>query len=150
LWTRDVEAELLPACRELGVAFVPYSPLGRGFLTGKLTPADIASPGDLRQSIPRFAAGNFSKNSELLGPLTKVAAELGTTMAQVALAWVLAQDAGIYPIPGARREEHLRSNFAAGKLTLSAEQLQLLSAHFSLHDAAGARLPPQLLAAVNL
>ncbi|MET0793595.1 MAG: aldo/keto reductase, partial [Polyangiaceae bacterium] len=150
LWTRDVESDVLATCAELGVAFVPYSPLGRGFLTGQLTPADISRPGDLRPAIPRFSEANFAKNSDWLSPLREVAEEAGATMAQVALAWVLSRNPFIYPIPGARRAEHLRANFAASGLILPAHELAQLTSHFVLHAAAGARLPPQLLSAVNV
>ena len=150
LWTRDVEEEIIGACSDLGVAFVAYSPLGRAFLSGALTPDAIAQSGDLRQHLPRFVGGNFAANSLLLEELRDVAREAGATMAEVALAGLLARETVVYVIPGSRKGEHLRANFGAASRVLSPGQIERLSSRFAPHAAAGERLPPQLLKTVNI
>jgi aryl-alcohol dehydrogenase-like predicted oxidoreductase len=128
LWTRDPEAEVLPALRELGIGFVPYSPLGRGFLTGQITsPAELDAD-DFRRSTPRFSEANFAVNLRIVDEVKAVAAESGGTPAQVAIAWVLAQGDDLAPIPGTMRVTRLEENVAADTLVLSAAQLARLSA----------------------
>ncbi|MFN8150177.1 MAG: aldo/keto reductase [Solirubrobacterales bacterium] len=127
LWTRDPEEEILPLVRELGIGFVPYSPLGRGFLTGKITsPADL-DDGDFRAANPRFAQENFDANMRIVDEVRAVADEAGATPAQVALAWLLAQGEDIAPIPGTKRVSRLEENAAADALELTREQLERLS-----------------------
>ena len=128
LWTRDPEAEVLPLLRELGIGFVPYSPLGRGFLTGAIRSVDELGDDDFRRSNPRFADGNLEANMRIVEEVDRVAAEVGATSAQVALAWLLAQGEGIAPIPGTKRVSRIEENAAANALELSAGQLAALSA----------------------
>src|SRR6267378_5715808 len=126
LWTRDPEAELLPLLRELGIGFVPYSPLGHGFLTGAIrSPKELADD-DWRKANPRFIEGNFEKNLRIVDEVQAVASELDATPAQVALAWLLAQGDGIAPIPGTKRVTRVEENTAADGIDLSAEQIQRL------------------------
>ncbi len=128
LWTRDPEAELLPLLRELGVGFVPYSPLGRGFLTGAIRSLDALDASDFRRNNPRFETANLAENLKIVDAVQAVASELGATPAQVALAWILVQGEGIAPIPGTKRVSRLEENVAADAVVLSAEQLATLSA----------------------
>jgi aryl-alcohol dehydrogenase-like predicted oxidoreductase len=128
LWTRDPEAEILPLVRELGIGFVAYSPLGRGFLTGAIRSADQLAADDFRRGNPRFAEAAFAQNMRIVGEVEAVAKELGATPAQVALAWLLAQGDDIAPIPGTKRVTRLEENAAAADLTLSGEQLARLDA----------------------
>jgi aryl-alcohol dehydrogenase-like predicted oxidoreductase len=128
LWTRDPEAEILPLVRELGIGFVAYSPLGRGFLTGQIRSASQFEDGDFRSSNPRFAAENMEQNLQIVAEVEAVATEAGATPAQVALAWVLAQGDDIVPIPGTKRVSRLEENLAAADLTLSEAQLARLNA----------------------
>jgi aryl-alcohol dehydrogenase-like predicted oxidoreductase len=126
LWTRDPEAELLPLVRELGIGFVPYSPLGHGFLTGTIrSPEDLADD-DWRKNNPRFTGGNFEKNLRIVDEVKAVASELDATPAQIALAWLLAQGADIAPIPGTKRVARVEENTAADGIELSAEQIARL------------------------
>jgi aryl-alcohol dehydrogenase-like predicted oxidoreductase len=136
LWTRDPEAELLPLTRELGIGFVPYSPLGRGFLTGQIRSRADLDPNDFRSQNPRFADENFDQNLRIVDEVRAVAGELGATPGQIALAWLLAQDDHIAPIPGTKRIERLEENAAADGVTLSASQLARLNA---IAPAAGDR-----------
>ena len=126
LWTRDPEAEILPTVRELGIGFVPYSPLGRGFLTGSIRSLDELDETDFRRSNPRFADGNLERNIAIVEKVDAVAAELGAKPGQVALAWLLAQGDDIAPIPGTKRIPYLEENVAADALELSAAQLEAL------------------------
>ena len=128
LWTRDPEAEILPTVRELGIGFVPYSPLGRGFLTGSIRSLDELDDSDFRRSNPRFADGNLERNIAIVEKVDAVAAELGAKPGQVALAWLLAQGDDIAPIPGTKRIPYLEENVAADALELSAAQLETLGA----------------------
>ncbi|MFS0866815.1 aldo/keto reductase [Microbacterium sp. 179-B 1A2 NHS] len=128
LWSRDPEVELLPALRELGIGFVPYSPLGRGFLTGAIRSTDAFAEGDFRRSNPRFAEDAIAANLRIVEEIERVAADADATPAQVALAWLLAQGDDIVPIPGTRRLERLEENIAAAQLQLTAEQVAALSA----------------------
>ena len=123
LWTRDPEAAVLPACVELGIGFVPFSPLGKGFFTGTVKPDARFGPGEIRGSIPRFEAENLAANQALFEHVHALAATLGATSAQVALAWLLAQHPSIVPIPGTRRPERVDENAAATGLGLSADAL---------------------------
>jgi aryl-alcohol dehydrogenase-like predicted oxidoreductase len=146
LWTRDPEAEVLPLLRELGIGFVPYSPLGHGFLTGAIrSPEDLADD-DWRKTNPRFTKGNFEKNLRIVDEVEAVAAEAGATTAQVALAWLLAQGDDIAPIPGTKRVSRVEENTAADAVALSAGQLQRLS---DLTPATGERHDEANMAAVD-
>jgi aryl-alcohol dehydrogenase-like predicted oxidoreductase len=141
LWSREPEQGALAACRRLGIGFVAYSPLGRGFLTGAFaSPLDLA-PDDYRRSSPRFQGENFTANRRLLDKVLEVAATIGRTPAQVALAWVLAQGEHIVPIPGTKRRKYLEENVAALDVVLDPAHLQSLNEVFALHAAAGDRYP---------
>jgi aryl-alcohol dehydrogenase-like predicted oxidoreductase len=146
LWTRDPEAELLPLLRELGIGFVPYSPLGHGFLTGQLTSPDQLADNDWRKTNPRFTGENFQRNLRIVAEVQAVADEAGATPAQVALAWLLAQGDDIAPIPGTKRVARVEENTAADAVVLSADQLQRLN---HLTPAAGARHDEQNMAAID-
>jgi aryl-alcohol dehydrogenase-like predicted oxidoreductase len=126
LWTRDQENEVLPLLRELGIGFVPYSPLGKGFLTGTLRSTDQFDPNDLRASNPRFTGENFQRNLRIADEVQAVAADAGVTPAQVALAWLLAKGDDIAPIPGTRRVARLEENVAADDVVLTADQMKRL------------------------
>jgi len=128
LWTRDPEAELLPLLRELGIGFVPYSPLGRGFLTGAIRSTDSLDASDFRRTNPRFEGENLQANLRIVDEVEAVAADAGVTAAQVALAWVLAQGEHLAPIPGTKRVQRLEENVAADGITLTPAQLERLSA----------------------
>jgi aryl-alcohol dehydrogenase-like predicted oxidoreductase len=128
LWTRDPEAEILPVVRELGIGFVAYSPLGRGFLTGQIRSMDQLSANDFRANNPRFANGNFEQNLRIVHAVEVVATEVGATPAQVALAWLLAQGDDIVPIPGTKHVIRMEENAGAVGITLTADQLARLSA----------------------
>jgi aryl-alcohol dehydrogenase-like predicted oxidoreductase len=136
LWTRDPEAELLPLLRELGIGFVPYSPLGHGFLTGKIRSPEELAADDWRKTNPRFTEGNFEKNLRIVDEVEAVASEVGATPAQVALAWLLAQGDDIAPIPGTKRVSRVEENTAADGVELSSEQIRRLN---DLTPATGAR-----------
>jgi aryl-alcohol dehydrogenase-like predicted oxidoreductase len=141
LWTRDAEEKILPVLRELGIALVAYSPLGRGFLTATFKRRDDLIPTDRRHAHPRFQEGNFEQNVKLLGPIEQLAQEKGWTPSQVALAWLLARGSDIVPIPGTKRRKFLEQNVAAVDLTLSAAEVEDLSAAFPPGAAAGLRYP---------
>ena len=128
LWTRDPELEVLPTVRELGIGFVPYSPLGRGFLTGAIRSRDALEPGDFRRDNPRFEGDNFDENLRIVEAVESIAAEVGATPAQVALAWLLAQGHDIAPIPGTKRVSRLEENVGADRIELSPAQLTALDA----------------------
>jgi aryl-alcohol dehydrogenase-like predicted oxidoreductase len=123
LWTRDPEPEVLPACAELGIGFVPFSPLGKGFLTGTVDPATEFTADDIRATIPRFTTENRNANQALLTHVTGLATAMDATPGQVALAWLLAQHPWIAPIPGTRRRERLAENAAATQVALSADEI---------------------------
>jgi aryl-alcohol dehydrogenase-like predicted oxidoreductase len=127
LWTRDPEAEVLPVLRELGIGFVPYSPLGRGFLTGTIRSSEQFDASDFRSSNPRFAGENFQQNLASVAEVEAIAAEVGATPAQVALAWLLAQGDDIAPIPGTKRVERVEENLAADSVRLTSEQIDKLN-----------------------
>jgi aryl-alcohol dehydrogenase-like predicted oxidoreductase len=138
LWTRDPEAQVLPLLRELGIGFVPYSPLGRGFLTGQITTLDDLDENDFRRQNPRFGEENLKQNLRIVDEVRAVADEAGATPAQVALAWVLAQGDDLAPIPGTKRVSRLEENVAADDLRLTADQLARLTA---IQPPAGDRYP---------
>ena len=139
LFSRDVEGDVLPVCRELGIRFVAYSPLGRALLTGQITEQTEFSEGDLRASNPRFATDNRATNLALVGNLRSVASEIGATPAQVALAWLVARD--VVPIPGTKRVSWLEENVAAAELKLTPAQLAAIDAAVPQQAVAGERLP---------
>lgn len=149
LWTRDVEAEILPTCRELGIALVPYSPLGRGFLTGTIRNIDRLDGSDWRRANPRFQGDNLSANLALADALGELAAAWGHTPAQLALAWLLDQGTDIVPIPGTRHVERLDENAAAAHIKLSGAQRTQLAAMLAAHPVAGTRYPEAAMAALN-
>ncbi len=146
LWTRDPEAELLPLLRELGIGFVPYSPLGHGFLTGTLRSPEELADDDWRKTNPRFTEANFEKNLRIVDEVQTVAAEVDATPAQVALAWLLAQGEDIAPIPGTKRVSRVEENTAADTIELSAEQIQRLN---NLTLATGERHDEANMAAID-
>lgn len=147
LWTRDVEDEILPACRELGITFVAYSPLGRGFLTGQFRSVNDLAADDYRRFSPRFQGENFDANLALADRIREFAQQKGCTPAQLALAWLLAQGSDIVPIPGTRKRSRLDENAAAVEIYLSDEEKKSIAAQ--LPAAAGTRYPEASMAAVN-
>jgi aryl-alcohol dehydrogenase-like predicted oxidoreductase len=149
LWSREPEDEILAACRELGVGFVAYSPLGRGFLTGQFTRFEDFPEDDYRRFSPRFQGENFQKNLHLVRRVEEMAREKGSKPAQLALAWVLAQDKNIVPIPGTKRRKYLEDNVAALEVQLSAEDLRRIDEIFPAGAAAGLRYPEQMMQRVN-
>ena len=149
LWTRDPEEGVLATCRELGIGFVPYSPLGRGFLTGQIKSPDDFAPDDFRRTGPRFQGENFQKNLELVREVETIAADKGCAPAQLALAWLLAQGDDLVPIPGTRRVRTLEENIGALDVVLTQEDLDRLEEAFPMGAAAGARYPAASQSAVN-
>jgi len=141
LWTRDAETRVLPVLRELGIGFVAYSPLGRGFLTASFEARSDLLSSDRRHDHPRFQEGNFERNLALLDPVKRVAEAKGCTPAQVALAWLLAQGEDIVPIPGTKRRKYLEENVAALEVTLNRAEMDLLEQTFQPGVAAGLRYP---------
>jgi aryl-alcohol dehydrogenase-like predicted oxidoreductase len=150
LWTRDPEAEILPTCRRLGIGFVAYSPLGRGFLTGAIKSPDDFDQDDYRRTSPRFQGENFRRNLELVEKVRRFAAQAGITPGQLALAWVLAQGEEIVPIPGTKRRKYIEENAAAVDLSLTSEALQALREAFPPDAAVGDRYAPAMKALVNV
>jgi aryl-alcohol dehydrogenase-like predicted oxidoreductase len=150
LWCRDVEAEHLPLCQELGIGFVAYAPLGRGLLTGTITTVADMEEDDRRRDHPRFAPENLARNVALVATLRALADREGCTPSQLALAWLLAQGKGVMPIPGTRRRMWLDENTAAVDLTPSPETLATLTATFSHGAGAGTRYPAGQMKRVNL
>ena len=146
IWTRDVEAEILPLLRELGIGFVPYSPLGHGLLTGQIRSVDDFPDDDWRKTNPRFTGENFKLNLAIVDEIRAIGAEVGATPAQTALAWILSRGDDIAPIPGTRRVSRVEENTAADKIELSAAQLDRLS---SLRPAAGARHNERNMASID-
>jgi aryl-alcohol dehydrogenase-like predicted oxidoreductase len=149
LWTRDPEAEVLDACRDLGVTFVAYSPLGRGFLTGRFQSQGDFAEGDFRTNHPRFAGDNFAANQKLAEAVTTFAAQKGCTPAQVALAWVLEQGDDIVPIPGTKRIKYLEENIAALEIDLSGKECRQLEQAFPAGIAKGERYAEQAMKAID-
>ncbi|HEY2770465.1 MAG TPA: aldo/keto reductase [Solirubrobacteraceae bacterium] len=148
LWTRDPEAEIIPTCRELGIGFVPYSPLGRGFLSGRFKSPEDLDPGDFRRNGPRFTGSNLDANLKLAGKVAEIAEEKGVTPAQLALAWVLGQGEDLVPIPGTKRRKYLEENAAAVDVELTPDDLARIDAE--LPQAAGDRYDEAGMASVNL
>ena len=139
LWTREVEADILPTLRELGVGFVPFSPLGRGFLSGELRSPDDLAEDDFRRNLPRFQAQHFARNLELVEAVKRLALEKGCTPSQLALAWVLAKGDAIVPIPGTKRLKYLEDNLGAVDVKLEAADLAAIEAVFPLDAVSGER-----------
>jgi aryl-alcohol dehydrogenase-like predicted oxidoreductase len=149
LWTRDPEAEVLGVCRELGIGFVPYSPLGRGFLTGKIQRMEDLPNDDYRKTTPRFQGQNFQRNLDLVKRVEEVAREKHCTPAQLALAWVLAQGDDIVPIPGTKRRKYLQENVGALDVELTSKDLARINEVASEEAVAGERYPDWAMAMVN-
>ena len=149
LWTRDPEDEILPACRELGIGFVAYSPLGRGFLTGRFTKFEDLPADDSRRLWPRFQGENFKKNIDLVHRVEKIAKAKGCTPAQLALAWVLAQGKDIVPIPGTKQRKYLEENVGALNVQFSAEDLARIDEVFPRDAISGPRYPEAMMHLVN-
>ena len=149
LWTRDLEEEILPTIRELGIGLVPYSPLGRGFLTGAIKSLDALHETDFRRNSPRFQKENMEKNLKLLSQIEKIAAEKKCTTAQLALAWVLAQGKDIAPIPGTKRIKYLEENAGALNVELTPDDLKNLSEAIPVGGTAGLRYPEAAMQSVN-
>ena len=148
LWTRDPEAEVLPTCRELGIGFVPYSPLGRGFLAGRFASPEELDENDFRRSGPRFTGENLDANLRLADKVKEIAAEKGITPAQLAIAWVLARGDDLVPIPGTKRRTYLEQNAASLEVELTADDMARIDAE--LPEVAGERYDTAGMAAVNL
>ena len=150
LWTRDPEEEILPACRELGITFVAYSPLGRGFLTGEIKRFEDLAPDDYRRHTPRFQGENFRKNLELVKRVEEIAREKGCTGAQLALAWLLAQGPDVVPIPGTKRRNYLDQNADAARMRLTPRDLQRIDEAAPRGATSGLRYPEAAMKRVNL
>ena len=149
LWSRDPESEILATCRELGIGFVAYSPLGRGFLTGQFRKFEDLPADDYRRFSPRFQGENFQRNLDLVRRVEELAREKGCTASQLALAWVLAQGDDIVPIPGTKRRKYLEENAAADSIQLAKEDLRALDEVFPAEAAAGARYPEHMMGLIN-
>nr|WP_315052481.1 aldo/keto reductase [uncultured Brevundimonas sp.] len=149
LWSREPEDEILSVVRELGIGFVPYSPLGRGFLSGEIKSIDDLAPDDFRRTNPRFMGENFQKNLDLVSAVSEIAADKGVTAAQLALAWVLAQGEDLVPIPGTRRIPTLEQNVAAAEIVLTPEDLSRIEAVFPKDAASGHRYAEAARSALN-
>jgi aryl-alcohol dehydrogenase-like predicted oxidoreductase len=149
LWTRDPEEGILQTCQELGIAFVAYSPLGRGFLTGQIKKFEDFEPDDYRRFSPRFQGENFKKNLQLVEKIESLAASKGCTASQLALAWVLAQGEYIFPIPGTKRIKYLEENLGAMNIQISKEELEEINNIVPKGAASGQRYPESMMGAVN-
>lgn len=149
LWTRDPEGEILPTCRELGIGFVAYSPLGRGFLTGQIKSMDDLAPDDFRRNNPRFEGDNFQKNLDLVAKVEEIAREKGCTASQLALAWVLSQGDDIVPIPGTKHRKYLEENVGALDVNLTADDLRRIDEVAPHGVASGSRYPESGMQAVG-
>ena len=149
LWTREPEDEILPTCRELGIGFVPYSPLGRGFLTGQIKRFEDLPEGDYRRTAPRFQGGNFQSNLDLVQRVAEIAREKHCTPAQLALAWVLAQGEHIVPIPGTKRRKYLQENIGALDIGLTSDDLVRINELSPRGAAAGSRYPEAMMKLVG-
>src|SRR5215831_3300043 len=150
LWTRDVEAEILPACRKLNVGFVAYSPLGRGFLTGAIQTSSDLDSSDRRHHMPRFSGDNMVQNRRLVGAVTDLARKRGSTPAQLALAWLLHRGNDIVPIPGTRKVSRLDENAAAMRLQFTKDEMSTIDATLQEYSIAGTRYPAQMMGSLNL
>lgn len=142
LWSREIEDEILPTCRELGIGFVAYSPLGRGFLTGQIKRYEDLAPNDYRRNAPRFMGANFNKNLELVKQIEAIAGRKGVQPSQLALAWVLAQGGDIVPIPGTKRRKYLEENAAALSITFTPEEMSEINEALPQGASAGERYTP--------
>ncbi len=149
LWTRDPEQEVLPTCRELGIGFVAYSPLGRGFLTGRFKHYEDLPADDYRRNSPRFQGENFQKNLDLVAQVEQLAREKRCTPAQLALAWVMAQGDDIVPIPGTKRRKYLEDNVGAVNVELTGQDLRRIEQVFPFGAASGQRYPAHMMELVN-
>lgn len=149
LWTRGIEGEILDTCRELGIGVVPFSPLGRGFLTGAVTSVADLPEDDMRRGLPRFAEGNFERNMAIVEALRKLASDKGVTAGQLALAWVQSQGEDVVPIPGTKRRKYLEENVAAASLELTADDLAAIEAAAPADAIAGERYPERLARAAG-
>jgi aryl-alcohol dehydrogenase-like predicted oxidoreductase len=149
LWTRDVEGDVLPVCRDLGVSLVAYSPLGRGMLTGAIAKTDDLAEGDFRRMNPRFQGANMDANQHLVDKVRALAAAKGCTPGQVALAWLLAQGSDILPIPGTKRIAYLEDNVGAAAIALSADEVAQLNAALPPGAASGERYPSEGMKGLN-
>ena len=149
LWSRDIEDEVIPAIRELGIGLVAYSPLGRGFLTGRFTSPDDFEADDFRRNSPRFQGENFAKNLELVRHVEALAKRKGCTASQLALAWVLARGEDIVPIPGTKRRKYLEENLAAAEVELTAEDLERIEEIAPVGAAAGTRYPETAMKSIG-
>ncbi|WP_166640785.1 aldo/keto reductase [Amycolatopsis sp. SID8362] len=149
LWTRGIEGEVLDTCRELGIGVVPFSPLGRGFLTGAVTSVQDLPEDDMRRGLPRFAEGNFERNMAIVDALRKLAEEKGVTAGQLALAWVQSHGEDVVPIPGTKRRKYLEENVAAASLELTAADLAAIEAAAPADAIAGERYPERLARAAG-
>jgi aryl-alcohol dehydrogenase-like predicted oxidoreductase len=149
LWSREPEEEILATCRELGIGFVAYSPLGRGFLTGQFKKPEDFPEDDYRRHSPRFQGENFRKNLDLVQRVEDISRQKGCKPAQLALAWVLAQNKNIVPIPGTKRRKYLEENVAALEIKLSDDDVRRLDEIFPSGAAAGMRYPENMMSSVN-
>lgn len=149
LWTRDVEDGVLDTCARLGIGFLAYSPLGRGFLTGQIKRLEDLAPDDFRRNSPRFQGENFARNLELVALVEAMAARKNCTPSQLALAWLLSRRPFVVPIPGTRRRRYLEDNAGAVNVSLTPEQLMEIDAAFPLNVASGERYPPSAMASVR-
>ena len=149
LWTRDPEGHVLPTCRELGIGFVPFSPVGRAMLTGRINDCNNWPKSDLRADMPRFLGDNFKTNRALVAELEAFAAARGYSAAQVALAWLIAQGAGIAPIPGTKHVAYLEEDMGGAAISLSDAESETLNQLFAPHKVAGNRYPPALAASID-
>jgi aryl-alcohol dehydrogenase-like predicted oxidoreductase len=149
LWSRDIENDILPTIRELGIGLVAYSPLGRGFLAGQFQSADDVRTGDFRSMVPRFQGENFQKNLSLLHKFEKFAESKGITPSQLALAWVMSKGEDIVPIPGTKRRKYLEENIGAPKVALSIDDITAIEAIISSETVQGDRYPIQMMSSLN-
>ena len=149
LWTREPEDEILPLCRELGIGFVPYSPLGRGFLTGKIKKREDIGKDDYRATAPRFQGDNFSRNLDIVNLVEQIAREKQCTAAQLALAWVVAQGEHVVPIPGTKRRKYLQENIGALEVSLTADDLTRIDGVSPKGIASGSRYPEAMMKLIN-
>ena len=147
LWSRDIEGEIVATARELGIGIVPYSPLGRGFLTGQITSPDDFDADDFRRFSPRFSGENFDRNLALVDEVRRLAADRGCTPGQLALAWVLAKGEDVVPIPGTKRRSYLEENLGAVDVKLTEDDLAVIERAFPAGAAAGARYPSMAMVA---
>jgi aryl-alcohol dehydrogenase-like predicted oxidoreductase len=150
LWERGVEEEVLPTCRALGIGFVPYSPLGRGFLTGAAKRAEDYPEGDFRRTQPRFQGENYDRNMKIVAAIQEIAIAKGATPSQIALAWLLAQGPDIVPIPGTKRRTYLEENIGAAAIRLSAGDIEQLNSAAPRGGTAGARYAERMMAMLNV